>query len=55
MSKKHHTPEENHSNQMNSNEGTSGVNDAYKARRDNRSNQLNPNNKLYQKPKGGKK
>lgn len=53
MSKKSYTPQENHANQMNANKGTSGVNDAYKARTDNHANQLNPNNPLYQ-PKGGK-
>lgn len=53
MSKKSYTPQENHANQMNPNKGTSGVNDAYKARMDNHANQLNPNNPLYQ-PKGGK-
>ena len=53
MSKKSYTSQENHANQMNANNGTSGVNDAYKARMDNHANQLNPNNPLYQ-PKGGK-
>ena len=37
----------NHSNQRNSNKGTSGHNDAYQKGLDNRSNQLNPNNPLY--------
>lgn len=42
---------------MNDNKGTSGRNDAYKQAQDNRSNQLNPNNPLYQgsRSKGGKK
>ena len=53
MSKKHYTPQENHANQLNSNKGTSGFNEAYKTRMDNHANQLNPNNPLYQ-PKGGK-
>jgi hypothetical protein len=44
------------SNQVNDNKGTSGHNDAYKQAQDNRSNQLNPNNPIYQgSGKGGKK
>jgi len=44
------------SDQVNDNKGTSGRNDTYKQAQDNRSNQLNPNNALYQgSKKGGKK
>ena len=48
MAKEHHTPLENHANQCNANKGTSGTNDAYQVMLDNRANQLNPNNPLYQ-------
>lgn len=47
MAKTSHTPQENSTNQQNSNKGTLGGNDAYKAAMDNRANQLNPNNPLY--------
>ena len=36
------------SNQANSNKGTIGHNSSYQKALDNRSNQLNPNNSLYQ-------
>ena len=39
---------DNHANQLNANKGTSGENAQHKAARDNRTNQLNPNNSLYQ-------
>jgi hypothetical protein len=38
-------PQDNNSNQKNSNSGTSGKNPQYKAKVDNRANQLNPNHK----------
>lgn len=41
-------PIDNHANQCNANKGTSGFNAQYKAAMDNRANQLNPNNSLYQ-------
>ena len=47
MAKKHYTPQENSANQQNSNKGTSGFNKAYKAAMNNKANQMNPNNKLY--------
>lgn len=47
MAKTSHTPQENSANQQNSNKGTLGGNDAYKAAMDNHANQLNPNNPLY--------
>ena len=50
MAKKHSNLN-NHSNQLNSNKGTSGFNKQYLAVHENRSIQLNPNNKLF---KGGK-
>lgn len=45
-------PIDNHANQKNANKGTSGVNKQYQAAQNNRANQLNPNNKLYQGNKG---
>ena len=41
------------SNQANSNKGTIGHNTSYQKALDNRSNQLNPNNSLYQSKKIG--
>ncbi len=38
----------NHSNQLNDNKGTPGHNHAYQKALNNRANQLNPNNPLYQ-------
>jgi len=42
----------NKADQSNSNPDTSGANRAYQKVLDNRSNQLNPNNPLFNKPKG---
>lgn len=41
------------SDQVNSNDGTIGHNGSYQKALDNRSNQLNPNNPLYQSKKIG--
>lgn len=38
---------EHHADQLNGNKGTSGENAAHKAARDNRANQLNPENPKY--------
>lgn len=45
----------NHANQLNTNEGTSGFNKAYTAAMNNRANQLNPNNSLYKGANNPKK
>lgn len=47
MNKSSKSSANNHSNQLNSNKGTNGINSARQAANDNRSVQLNPNNSAF--------